>query len=227
MEQAPALPQLYAAIHKVQGEIKRAEKNAKNPHLKSKYADLGATWEACRDALANHGVSVIQLPDMLDGEQALTTILAHEEGEAIQATIKLTPDRQGGPQGLGSGLTYFRRYALQSALGICPEDDDAASSQKRHNESKPEPSRGPKLASDVLKRGMWAQVSQRIADKDLGHRAVHFAHWRKHRTNLEFDQITTKDMTEQECQAVIRSFVEEANFEALMNALAEWEAQQG
>lgn len=231
MSQAPVLPKLYSAISKVQSEIKRAEKKANNPHLKRKYADLGATWEACRDALSEHGVSVIQMPTMLDGDQALMTILAHESGEALESTIKLTPDKQGGPQGMGSSLTYFRRYALQAALGICPEDDDAVSAQERHSKgghrAAPQQPESKKVkASEKQISGLWAIVSKRVESKEVGHRMVHFAHWKKHRPGVPFSEITTKDMTSTECAAVAQSFSEDEKFDKLDIMFKDWDSDQ-
>jgi hypothetical protein len=115
---------LPAALLKAQGAIQPARKDSVNPHFKSKYADLASVWDACRDALQEAGLVVVQLP--VEGEPGrctLVTRLFHTSGEYIESTasVKLTKD---DPQGYGSALTYLRRYMLMAFLGITPDDDD-------------------------------------------------------------------------------------------------------
>jgi hypothetical protein len=95
-----------------------------NPHFRSKYADLGAVWEACRDALTANGLSVMQMPvDVADGRVGLTTMLLHESGEFVSSTVS-TPLTKNDAQGVGSALTYLRRYALAAMVGVVADEDD-------------------------------------------------------------------------------------------------------
>lgn len=124
MKHSESLANIGAALSKVQGSVKVALKESDNPHLKSKYADLGSVWDACRAALAENNLSVVQLPVSDEpGYIALETMLLHASGEFIASTcrVKLQKD---DPQGAGSGLTYLRRYSLSSALGIVSDIDD-------------------------------------------------------------------------------------------------------
>lgn len=121
---------LAAALAKAQGEMEGAAKGNINPHFKSKYADLASVWDACREPLSKHGLSILQ-PVKADGPQVtVTTILAHSSGEWIEESLTMTA-QQNTPQGVGSAITYGRRYGLASMVGIAPEDDDgnAASGQ--------------------------------------------------------------------------------------------------
>lgn len=115
----------YKALSAAQSEIEGAIKNSTNPHFRSKYADLGAVWEACRAPLTKHGLSVIQCPSFEPdrGVVVVTTILAHEGG--YETSFPLTmPVSKVDAQGVGSAISYARRYALMAAVGIAPEDDD-------------------------------------------------------------------------------------------------------
>jgi hypothetical protein len=115
---------------KAQGEMEGAAKANVNPHFKSKYADLASVWDACRAPLAKNGLSVLQ-PVRADGPSVtVTTILAHSSGEWIEESLTMTA-AQNTPQGVGSAITYGRRYGLSAMVGIAPEDDDgnAASAQ--------------------------------------------------------------------------------------------------
>lgn len=118
------------ALAKAQREMTGASKDNLNPHFKSKYADLASVWDACREPLGKHGIAVIQPPCAEGPKVMVTTLLAHESGEWIESDLTMTAG-QNTPQGIGSCITYARRYALQSMVGIAPEDDDgnAASQQ--------------------------------------------------------------------------------------------------
>jgi hypothetical protein len=118
---------------KAQAEIEGASKDKTNPHFKSSYADLASVWEACRGALTKHGLSVLQ-PVAADGPSVtVTTLLTHNSGEWIASDLTMTA-QQNTPQGIGSCITYARRYALASMVGVAPEDDDGnAASQTTTN----------------------------------------------------------------------------------------------
>lgn len=129
----------FKALAKAQGEIEGAMKGQTNPHFRSKYADLGAVWDACREALSSNGLAVIQMPDY-DPETKcvkVETIITHAEGFEKSSTLRVPTAKQDA-QGVGSAITYGRRYALMAAVGIAPEDDDgnAASSKTAANEHK-------------------------------------------------------------------------------------------
>ncbi|MBF9641207.1 ERF family protein, partial [Streptococcus pseudopneumoniae] len=86
-------------------------KNANNPHLKSKYADLGSVLDACQSALHDNGFAIMQ-PCGKDQEGAFVeTVLAHESGESFASRVYLVVGKQD-MQGVGSAITYARRYGL-------------------------------------------------------------------------------------------------------------------
>lgn len=123
----PSFAKLATALVKVQATLTGATKTATNPHFKSKYATLEDCWDACRKPLTENGLCVVQLTTSdKEGNVGVTTVLAHESGEAIQSTFLVKPDRPG-PQAAGSAITYARRYGLMAIVGLCPTDDDAES----------------------------------------------------------------------------------------------------
>jgi hypothetical protein len=134
--QSESIAALAAALAKFQGQVHGATKNATNPHLRNKYADLASIWEAIREALTAHGLSVVQLPAPGDnGTLRLHTRLLHESGEWLESEIQMPLGKQD-PQGYGSALTYARRYGLAALLGIVQEDDDAEGAMKRSEPAK-------------------------------------------------------------------------------------------
>lgn len=124
---SPTIALLASALAKAQGELTNPTKDSVNPHFKSKYADFAAVRDAVSPALSKNKLAVAQLPTEanIDGVAgpALVTMLIHESGEFIQ-TIILLRAQKNDPQGIGSALTYARRYALQSIVGVAAEEDD-------------------------------------------------------------------------------------------------------
>lgn len=119
-----SIGKLALALSKAQGAMTNAAKAADNPFFHSKYADLASVWDACRAPLSSNELAVIQIPgESTSGRVAVETLLAHSSGEWISSRITLKPVKDD-PQGVGSAITYARRYGLQAIAGIASEDDD-------------------------------------------------------------------------------------------------------
>lgn len=123
MNKSENIGELADALAKAQGEIKHAVKDSSNQFFKSRYADLASVWEACRGPLSRHGISIVQIPTTADGQSVLSTIMMHKSGQFIGGNYPIKPIKDDS-QGVGSAITYARRYALQAMVGICPDDDD-------------------------------------------------------------------------------------------------------
>ncbi len=142
-----AVVKLAFALAKAQGEMKNPPKDSVNPHFRSKYADLATVRDTVMPVLNRHGLSVLQLPCECDALPALTTILMHESGEWVETTMLLRPSKMD-PQGVGSALTYARRYSLQSIAGVAAdEDDDGNAASRPQPAAKPQPR--PMPSSDI------------------------------------------------------------------------------
>lgn len=125
-------PEFATALVKAQGMIEGAVKGSNNPAFRSKYADLGACWEACRDALQTNNIAVLQFPIAAPvGSIGLATILVFgPTGESISEAYCLPLKDASSAQSAGSAITYARRYALCAVIGICPVDDDGNAASK-------------------------------------------------------------------------------------------------
>lgn len=95
-------------------------KDAKNPFFKSTYATLQNIQDAIREPLIESELTVCQFPD---GEHGLTTLIMHTSGEWLESTYKMSPVKND-PQGIGSCITYQKRYALAGALNLSISDPD-------------------------------------------------------------------------------------------------------
>lgn len=124
MEKSEQINELAAALCAAQFSFEEAQKTKENPHLRSKYADLGSVWDAAKPALRENGLCVSQLfVPSESGTLVLETVLIHKSGQYISGTLTM-PLQKTDPQGFGAAATYARRYALSAILGICPDDDD-------------------------------------------------------------------------------------------------------
>lgn len=129
MTRSESINELAAALAQAQGTITNAKRDSENPHFRHRYADLASIWDACRAALSAHGLSVIQSPRLMAAGEALwvvevETTLLHQSGQSLSDVLAV-PVAAVTPQGVGSAITYARRYALAAFVGVAPEDDDA------------------------------------------------------------------------------------------------------
>lgn len=178
----PAVAKAYVAAQKSMEAIKKA---AKNDHFKTNYADLAEVVEAVVPALNEQGIGVLQNA-VNDGEWvSITTTLLHESGSSVSSTLRLRPSKND-PQGVGSAITYGRRYSLLAMTGAAPEDDDGnASSAPRQDRREPPPATGPsaaaQYAADQLRlaktkdefttfwEGQKAGLRETLNDADFAH----------------------------------------------------------
>ena len=115
---------IASALLKAQKEMGTAIKDSSNPFFKSHYADLNAIREACMPALNNNGIVVLQPTVHIDGKNFVKTVLLHESGEQIDCLTEIIYSKVNDAQSQGSGITYARRYGLQSLVNVGAEDDD-------------------------------------------------------------------------------------------------------
>ena len=138
MQKSESIAELAEALAKAQGEMAAAKKDSTNPFYHSKYADLAQIVEAIRKPLSDNGLAISQLVQP-DAEAAvIETILMHQSGEWLSSIIQLKPVKTD-PQGIGSALTYARRYALGAIVGLATEEDDDAESAMGRDGLKSEP----------------------------------------------------------------------------------------
>ena len=136
----PVPPNLATALCNMQKIDLLAVTDSNNPFHNAKYADLASVWAAIRKPLTDNGLAVIQTTEpYLDGITVVTTLL-HTSGESFTARLSCEippskPDKNGivkpNIQGLGSTITYLRRYSLTAMVGVAPIDDDGEAAMGR------------------------------------------------------------------------------------------------
>lgn len=116
---------IFAAFVKAQALLGSVHKDARNPHFKSTYATLENVIDAAKPVLTSEGLAFMQHCGPRDATGVtVTTLLVHTSGQYIGDALTL-PMVKADPQAAGSAITYARRYALMSMLGLPATDDDA------------------------------------------------------------------------------------------------------
>lgn len=118
-------------------------KSEENPFYNSGYVALSTVLDACKKAALANGFIFYQHLTVIDGKNALTTVLRHSSGTCIDSVVMLPYDAEihvdkagnqileHNPQRLAASLTYFRRYSLTALFGIQEEDDDGNTASKK------------------------------------------------------------------------------------------------
>jgi hypothetical protein len=177
IEQTEQNQKLCEALVKAVGDLSNVAKTAANPYFKSKYAPLDAIIDATRPVLAKHGLAVIQEPLFMEGTAGVETTIVHKEGGSKSSTL-LLPLKDQSPQGVGSAITYARRYSLAAVLGIAAEDDDdgnISTGLAKKEESKPAKSPVREVSKeDVKATATWKNVEITNIREIQGKKSVFF-----------------------------------------------------
>ena len=140
-----------SAFALAQAQMGSAFKNAKNPFLKNKYADLTAIQNAVYPAFHANGFVIMQSPGKDEFGPFVETIFAHISGDRYSGRIYLEY-KAGDMQSLGGAITYARRYGLASLSGVPVEDDDGNAATGR---DRPKPAPAPSvLPATPIQRGV-------------------------------------------------------------------------
>src|SRR4030081_2303171 len=126
---------IASALAKAQSELTNPEKSLvatiRSPFPREsdrtfRYASLSSGLDIVRKALGKHEIATVQTTaiDKDSGLIQLTTVLAHSSGEWVSSDWPVCPvSETAAPHRMGAALTYARRYALFTLVGIAGEDD--------------------------------------------------------------------------------------------------------
>lgn len=159
---------LFTALAKAQAVFRAASKDKVNPHFRSRYADLPAILDACRDALAENGLCVIQSTSVEGSEMFLETTIGHTSGHSVTGRYLLSPVKRD-PQGWGAAMTYARRFALSAMLNIVsddmPDDDGETASGRGYTRQTSAPPVSAALTRPTIPAHVAApRASQEVPD---------------------------------------------------------------
>ncbi len=123
---------IFLAIENARAKgFSELKKSGTNPAFRSKYSTLQDVFDACKKPLEENGVHISFTTDAIVVDNRVENILVcrllHlESGEMLESKVSCLDDTKKGSQAIGSGISYMRRYLLQSMLNLeCdPETDD-------------------------------------------------------------------------------------------------------
>ena len=116
---------IYTKLSEVKKEIGAISKDSTNPFFKSKYFDINGLLKHVEPLLDKNGLLLLQ--PIVDG-LVYSQIIDVETGDKVESSMLMST--LSDPQKMGSMITYYRRYTLQSLLGLQAEDDDANAASK-------------------------------------------------------------------------------------------------
>jgi len=119
------MKELYKALGKVKSEVGAISKEETNPFFKSKYFDINGLIKHIDPLLSKNGLILLQ---PIHEGNVYSQIIHIETGDKIESSM--TMQELTDPQKMGSMITYYRRYTLQSLLGLQAEDDDGNAASK-------------------------------------------------------------------------------------------------
>jgi hypothetical protein len=116
---------LFGALAKARKVFKPVLKTSSNPFFKSKYADLAEVIDATKDGLSDNDLAITQPCCFLKSDQSVEvhTFMGHKSGEWIHSILEMPVTKQDA-QGVGSAITYGRRYAYSGMVSVASEVDD-------------------------------------------------------------------------------------------------------
>lgn len=124
------MKEIYGALAAAQGAFSPIAKNRSvtitmktGGKYNFRYADLEAVIAATRPALAANGLAVVQVIEVLEGRNVLSTSLVHSSGDAITSVMPVSYGPESDPKAYGALITYLRRYAYTSLLCVSADDD--------------------------------------------------------------------------------------------------------
>ncbi len=160
---------LFEALAKMQGTLDNATKSSDNPYFKSKYADLAQCLSVAKKPMADNGLSISQ-HCTFDGQFVqCVTILGHSSGQMMISTLMI-PVAKKDAQGIGSSITYARRYALSSIIGLTQKDDDGEGAVGRNeNDAKTKWEKTAKKSQEILRNAdkLDQQESWRLTNEGV------------------------------------------------------------
>ena len=132
----PMKEKIFEAIEKARGQgFSEIKKSGRNDHFGSKYSTLMDVFDSCKKPLEDNGVHISFTTEVINMDNRIENLLVCTlyhlpSGEKLESKISCLDDTKKGSQAIGSGITYMRRYLLQSMLNLeCdPETDDDGNS---------------------------------------------------------------------------------------------------
>jgi len=130
MKTSDNIEKLAGALCQAQSAMTGAKKGANNPFFKSNYSNLAMVIEAINQPFSDNGLCFVQGAEMNENRVSVVTRIIHISGQWIESETQLPPTKNDA-QGVGSAISYAKRYGLQALAGVPSVDDDGNQAVKQ------------------------------------------------------------------------------------------------
>lgn len=159
MMRSESIAAIAPALIKAQASIGAAKKDTPNPFFKSTYADLATVIEAVKEPLNSNGIAFLQAVTTNEQGVCVETVLLHSSGEWVSEMLTV-PVAKHDAQGVGSAISYGKRYGLQSLTGVPSVDDDGNAATKKPPKLPESAKTVAKAVADTLPPGKVLELNQ-------------------------------------------------------------------
>lgn len=153
---------MFKSLSEYFSEVENPENTVVNTFFKAKYSPLNEVLNTIRPVLGKYGLSIIQVPTFDNTNCAVNTILTHSAGAMISFPPLKNKPTKGDVQGMGSTLTYLRRFALNAIAGVMGEvdDDGNAASSGDKDSAKQNTAKKPQTVHEKLRDLCRSKMSE-------------------------------------------------------------------
>ena len=166
--------EMFSSWAKYFSEVTNPENTVVNTFFKAKYSPLNEVLNTVRPILGKYGFGIFQAPSFNGTDCSVNTILTHESGAFMSFPALTNKPTKQDVQGMGSTLTYLRRFALNSIAGVMGEVDDdgnaASSSGGKDTNAKQGSAKKPETSHDKLRdlcRTKMAEAKKAGKDQEM------------------------------------------------------------
>lgn len=135
IDKSEGFAKVLAAMAKANAITEHATKNKKNSHFKNEYADLSEVIDCIKSAYSQQGLAVIQTPTYEGGQVKVYCTVVSQDGEFVTFAPSEAPASKLDSQGVGSAITYLRRYSASAMAFITQDDDDGKDASLQQNKA--------------------------------------------------------------------------------------------
>ena len=202
MKMSESINELATALAQFQSNVKQPLKDANNPFFKSKYVPLENVAESVTSAAGPLGISYMQYAINKENEIGVSTLVMHKSGQFIEFEPIFAKPAKNDPQGVGSCITYLKRYSLSAAFGITSDEDDDGNSNSNDQQKNNKYNNNKNNDASNLRTAKEAQllivpgVFKKHEGKTLG------AVWKEDRQYLDF--MENANMASEEIKSAIK-----------------------
>ena len=145
---------IYKKLNEFHKEVGSIRKDAANPFHKSKYATIESVLKTIAEPMQKVGLGFTQLPQADGLKTIIFDVNAKDDANSMIESFVPYILAKDDMQGLGSAITYCRRYALVSMLGLEQEDDDANATIRKPRQAPKKPSTPQNLSEVMTAQGI-------------------------------------------------------------------------